>query len=127
MAVLTHEQQAFMRPMSRTGMPTHRARLTAVVGIDLDGHALMQERLIGDHAVQFGKGPLGVSRIGLSLLPGNGFRPLAVLLAPSGPSLGTLADMGQVLQTDKAMGVLFDDAGGNDMIGVLRSPVSPVH
>src|SRR6266446_6401853 len=123
MAVLTHEQQAVLGAVRFAGMPTHRAGFARRVGIDLDRHALMQEGFVGDHAVQFGKGPLGIGGIGLPLLPGNGFGPLPVLrYAPSGSSLGALTNVGQILQADEAVGVLADDAFGNDMISILLQP-----
>ena len=124
MAVLTHEQQSILGSVRFGRMPTHRTRLTAVVRIDLDGHRRVQERFVSNHAVQFRKGPLRVHSVTLTLLSGNGFHSLAVLLAPSGPSLGAFTDVGQVLQSDEAMRVLGDDACGDHMIGVLRSPVS---
>jgi hypothetical protein len=68
LAVLTDEQQSFVGTISRAGMPTRGTCLAAVVGNDLDRHRLLQQGLIGDHAMQFGKAPLGVGRIGLSLL-----------------------------------------------------------
>ena len=124
MAVLTHEEQAVLGAVRFAGMPTHRAGFARRVGIDFDRHALVQEGFVGDHAVQFGKGPLGVGGIGLPLLLGNRFGAFAVFLAPSCSSLGALTNMGQILQADEAVGVLIDDAFGNDMISILRSPVS---
>ena len=126
MAVLAHEEQAILGSIRLASMSTDRTSLTAVVRVDLDGHRRVQEGFVGNHAMQFRKGPFGVGGIGLPLLLGNGFGPFAVLLAPPGPSLGSLADVGQVLQSDEAMWVLVYDASRNDMIGVLRSPVSLV-
>ena len=124
MAVLTHEEQAVLGAVRFAGMPTHRAGFARIVRIYLDRHALMQEGFVGDHAVQFGKGPLGVGGIGLPLLRGHGLGATAVFLAPSCSSLGALTNVGQILQADQAVGVLGDDAFGNDMISILRSPVS---
>ena len=127
MAVLTHEQQAVLGTVRFGRMPTHRARLATVVGVDLDRHRRMQEGFVGNHAVQLGKGPFGVGGIGLPLLPGNGLGAAAVLrYASSGPPLRALANVGQVLQSDEAMRVLIDDAFGDHMSSVLRSPVSLV-
>ncbi len=56
MASLTHKQQAFIRPIGIAGMPTHRARLAGVVGIDFDGHTARKRRLVGDVGMQFSKG-----------------------------------------------------------------------
>ena len=124
MAILTHEEQPILGSVRFAGMPTHRAGFAGIVGVYLNGHAFMQERFVGDHAMQFGKGPLAVGGIGLPLLLGNRFGAFAVFLAPSGSSLGALTNVGQILQADEAVGVLADDAFGNDMIGILRSPVS---
>src|SRR5438128_8352621 len=100
MAVLTHEEQAVLRAVRFAGMPTDGACLTAVVGINLDGHRLVQECFIGNHTMQFSKGPLGIGGIGLPLLPGNRFGSLAVLLAPMGAPFGALTNVGQILQAD---------------------------
>ena len=125
MAVLTHEEQAVLRAVRFARMPTDGACLTAVVGINLDGHRLVQECFIGNHTMQFSKGPLGIGGIALPLLPGNRFGSLAVLLAPMGAPFGALTNVGQILQADQAVGVLVDDACGNDMIGVLLQPSLP--
>jgi hypothetical protein len=99
-------------------MSTHRTGLAGVVGIDLNGHRIVQQGCVGNHALQFGKGPFGVGGIGLSLL-------LACLFAFA--SDASFTDICQVFQTDQTVGVLFHNAFGDDMIGILRSPVSPVH
>jgi hypothetical protein len=117
MAVLTDEQQALVGPMSRAGMSTLGTRLAAVVGIDLDRHRLMQQGFIGNHALQLGKAPLGMGSIGLSLLLARRIPLLA---------FGSLTNIPQVFQPDQAVWVLLGNALGDDMIGVLRSPVSPV-
>ncbi len=98
MAILTDEQQSFLGPILRGGMPTCGACLAAVVRINLYRHALMQKGFIGNHALQFGKAPLGVSGIGTPLLFARtrAFLPLCAL-----------TDVFQVFQTDQAMRVLF--------------------
>jgi hypothetical protein len=88
MAVLTHKQQSVARPIGSRRMPTHRTRLTAVMGINLDSHTTCTKRLVGNHAMQFGKAPFRVGGIGLSLL-------LRGLLATA--SLRAFANMGQIL------------------------------
>jgi hypothetical protein len=118
MAILTDKQQALVGAISRTGMPTLGTCLATIVGIDLNSYTLMQEGLISDHAVQLGKAPLGISSIGFSLL----LRCLFAFL-----TFGSFSNMSQIFQADQAMWVLFNDALRDDMIGVLRSPVSPVH
>jgi len=55
----------------------------------------MQEGFISDHALQLGKGPLRISGIGFALL-GRG----TLAFAP----LGTLSDIGQVLQPIRLCG-----------------------
>jgi hypothetical protein len=117
-AILTDEQQPFVGTISRAGMSTLGTRLAAVVGIDLDRHTLLQERFIGNHAMQLCKAPLGVNGIRLALL-------LARLLALA--SFGSLTDVGQVFQTDEAVWVLLHNTLGDHVVSVLRSPVSPVH
>src|SRR6266446_878593 len=116
MAVLADKEQPTLGSVRFGGMPTHGTCLTAVVGIDFDGHRRVQECLVGDHAVQFSKGPLRVHTVTLTLLLGNGLRSLSVLFAPPGLPFGALANVGQVLQSDEAMRVLIDDACGDHMI-----------
>src|SRR5713226_899445 len=111
--VLAHEQESFVGTIGISSMPTHRARLARVVGINLDGHRSMQEGFIGNHALQFGKGPSGIGSVGLSLL----FARLFAMLAPR-----ALADVCQVLQPDQRMGISSDDALGDHMIGVGFQP-----
>jgi hypothetical protein len=118
MTVLTDEQQALVGPIAITGMSAHRAGFARVVCVYLDCHRTMQKRFVGNHALQLGKRPLGVGGIGTPLF-------LRRLLAPSAP--GSISDIGQVLQSDEAVWVLGYDALRDYMIGVLRSPVSPVH
>ncbi len=113
MTHLADKREARLRAVGISGVPTHRACFARVVGIDLDGHASSTHRFVGDHAVQFGKGPFGVGGIGLALLA-------AGLFAAS--ALRSFSDVGQVFQPDQAVGVLLDDAFGNDMIGVGFQP-----
>src|SRR5205085_6423674 len=96
-----------------TGMSTHRAGFARIVRVYLNSHTAVQEGFIGNHALQFGKGPFGVGRIRLVLL-------LARLLAMLAPC--ALSDVCQVLQTDKAMRMLVNDTLGDHMIGVLLQP-----
>src|SRR5712692_11079666 len=96
MTVLTDEEPAFAGTVGITGMSTHRARLARIVGVYLDGHASVQERLVGNHALQLSKRPFGVSRIGLALLAGRLFATLAT---------GSLSDVGQILHSNQCVGV----------------------
>src|SRR3989442_13915502 len=128
MAILTHEQQAVLGSIRFGSMSTDGTCLTAIVCIHLHGHAVVQQSFVGNHTMQFSKTPLRVRTIGLPLLSGNGFCPLPVLFAPSGPSLRALANVSQVLQSDETVGVLGDDACGDHMIGVLLQPsLSPAN
>src|SRR6266567_41983 len=96
LAVLTDKQESFVRAIDITGMSTHRACEATVVDIYLDCHAAMQERLIGNHALQLGKGPLGGGGVGLTLLAA-GFLAFA--------SLCPFTNVCQVFQADQAVGV----------------------
>src|SRR5438132_2448578 len=119
MTVLTDEQQAFVGAVGISSMPTHRARLAGVMGVYLDCHRPMQEGFIGDHAVQFGKGPFGRGSVGLSLLLA---RPLAMRASRA------LADVCQVFQPETRMGISRDDAFGDHMIGLLlQQSLSPTN
>src|SRR5438132_11757 len=119
MAVLTDKQETFLGPIGITGMSAHRASLARIMGIYLDRHRTVQEGFISNHAVQFGKRPLGVGGICFSLLA-------ACLLAFL--AFRSLSDVFQLFQADQRMGVSNDDAFGNDMIGVGFQPsLSPAH
>src|SRR5256712_6354185 len=113
MAVLTDKQQTFARAVFITSMSTYGASLARVVGIHLDDHRPIRKGFVGDHGLQFGKRPLRVGRIGFALFLGR----LLALLA-----FRTLADMGQIFQSDKTMWVSSHDAFGDHMIGVLLQP-----
>lgn len=116
MALLTDKEQPFVGTIGPTGMPTHRTCLRGVMSIDFDGHTPLSYRFVGNHRVQFGESPLGLPSVCFALL-------LASLLATSPP--GALADTGQVLQSNQAMGMSLHKALTHDMIGVLRSPSLP--
>src|SRR5579875_56581 len=112
-AILTDEQQPFVGSVLSSGMPTDGARLRGVVGIHLDGHTLMHDGFIGNQAMQLSKRPPGIGSIGLPLLLA---RPFAFA------SLGSFSNACQVFQSDQTVLVLFNDAFGNDMIGVGFQP-----
>src|SRR6266566_722199 len=67
--VLTDKQESLLGAIGITGMPAHRAGEATVVGVYLDRHTAMQERFIGKHAMQLGKGPFRMHCIGFALLP----------------------------------------------------------
>src|SRR5258708_5915061 len=114
--VLTDEKQAVLGPIPFTGMPTDRTSLARIMGIDFDGHTLLQEGLVGNHGVQFGKGPLGIDGIGPALL-------LARLLALM--PFGAFSNVGQVLQAKERMRMRAHESLTHDMIGVLLQPSLP--
>src|SRR6266568_3968067 len=117
--MLTDELQAFLGPISVTGISAHGASLARVVGVYLDCHRTVQECFVGNHAVQFSKRPFGVGGIGLALL----LRRFLALLAP-----GSLSDIGQVLQSNEAVWMSGHDALRDHMIGVLFQPsLSPAN
>jgi len=117
MTLLTHKEQAFPRTIVFGRMPTHGTGLTAIVGVHFDRHTAMQEGFMGNHAVQLGKRPLAVSGVRLALL-------LTRLFAFF--TSGTLSNVGQVLKANERMRIALNNPLTHDMIGILRSPVSPV-
>src|SRR5437588_11686984 len=113
MTVLADEHQALMGAIGIAGMSTHRASLAGVVGIHFDRHRTLQERFIGNHAVQLSKSPLGIGSVGTSLLLAH----LFAMLAPS-----ALADICQLFQSNQAVRVSGHDTLRDYMIGVLLQP-----
>ena len=118
MAVLTDKQQPFIGSIGIGGMTIHRACFARVVGIHLNSHRTMQERLIGDHAVQLSKAPFGEGCIGTALLSAGLFAPFAFC---------PFTDMGQVFQADEAMGGVGRRCVWTRHDWRLASTVSPVH
>src|SRR5579864_8180036 len=106
MAVLTDEQESFVGAIGITGMTTDRTRLACVVRVYIDSHRRVQERLVGNHTLQLRKGPLGIGRISPSLLEAS----FLALLTP-----GSLTNVCQIFQADKAVGVSKSDAFGDHM------------
>src|ERR1700693_25690 len=118
-AILTDKEQAVLRTVGITGMPTARTSLTGIMGINSDRHTSLQQSFVGNHALQFGKTPFGVGGVGFPLL----LRRLLALTA-----VCSLSDICQIFQTDKTVGVCVDDALGDHMIGVLLQPsLSPTN
>src|SRR2546421_3355095 len=113
MAVLTDKQEAMIGSIGLTGIATHGTGLTAVVGIHLESHRTHKCGFIGNHAMQLGKGPSGIDRIGLALFP-TGF------LART--SAGSCSDICQVFQSDECLWVCFHHAFRDDVISVLLQP-----
>src|SRR5712691_7998382 len=111
--MLTDEEQTLVGAISRAGMPTDGAGLTGIVGIHFDCHTLLQEGFIGNHGMQFSKGPLGVGGVGLALLLA---RTLA--LAPFGP----VSNVSQLFQADERMRIGARNLLTHNMVGVLLQP-----
>ncbi len=114
--MLTEEEQTLVGPIPFAGMPTDRAGLRGILRVNLDRHTLMQQRFVGDHGVQFSKGPLGIGDIGLSLLFARFFAP---------PSFRSVSDIGQVLQAQKRVRMSTHESLTHDMIGVGFQPSLP--
>src|SRR5260370_16462528 len=76
----------------------------------------MQKGFVGNHALQFSKGPPGAGGIGTPLLLRRFLASLATV---------SISDIGQVLQSDEAVWVLGHDALRDHMIGVLLQPSLP--
>src|SRR6266699_1497515 len=113
MTGLTDKQEALARTIILAGIAAHGASLTGIVGVHFDGHTAIQRGFVGDHGMQFGKGPLAMTGVGFALLAG---RFLAML------AFCALADVCQVLQATEGMWVLLHNALTHDMIGVLLQP-----
>ena len=109
MTLLADKHQPLVGAISLTGVSAHRATCARVVGIHFDSHRPMQERFVGNHALQLSKRPFGGSPIGLPLLLA---RFLAFLAS------GSLPNAGQIFQSNQTVRVAGHDALGDHMIGV---------
>jgi hypothetical protein len=116
--LLTDEEQARLGAIRPAGMPTDGTGLTAIVGVHFDGHTLMQEGFIGDHGVQFGKGPFAIGSISLALLLA---RTLA--LAPFGPvsNVSQVFMVGVLLQPSLSPSDHHQTAGGRTSAFFLKT------
>lgn len=116
MAPPTHEGQPLVGAVLRRGVPAARTRLAGQVSIDLHRQAPRLAGLVGEKAVQFGKGPrAGVAVRSPLLLRG----PLAA------PALRVLADMGQVFQADHAGRMRVHDSPTDPVVHSLLQPSLP--
>ena len=113
MTTLTHEEQALVRPVLRAGKTATRASLAGVVRIDFHSHALCQQGLVGEIAMQLGEGPLGSMVVCPPLL-------LAGCLAMR--ALGALTEVCQVFQSDDAVWVRVHNAMTDLVVAILLQP-----
>ena len=119
MATLTDKEQSLPRTVVLARVSAHGASLTRRVGIDFDRHRVSTRGFVGDHDMQFSKGPLALTGVCLTLFPG---RFLAMLADAS------LANVCQVLQANEGMWVLFHNTLTHSMIHVLlQSSLSFAH
>src|SRR5437773_6642884 len=74
---LTDKQETLARTILLAGIAAHGASLTGIVGVHFDGHTAIQRGFVGDHGMQLGKGPLGMTGVGFALLPARFLAMLA--------------------------------------------------
>src|SRR5579859_6600832 len=94
MTTLTDKEQALVRTIIFARIAALRARLTGKMRVYFDAHGASTGRFVGNHALQFSKGPLRSMLVRTALFDA-GF--LAML------AFGTFANIGQVLQPDHAV------------------------
>ena len=113
MATLADKEQALLRAIVLTGIPTHGASPDGVIRIDFHCHTTCTHRFVGNIAMQFSKGPFRGMSVCSSLFPGC----FLSMLAP-----GALTDMGQVFQADDAVWVAVHNAPTDLMVAILFQP-----
>ena len=59
MTTLTDKEQTLVRAIALPGITTFGTGLTGIMCIHFDAHGASASRFVGDHALQFSKGPLG--------------------------------------------------------------------
>src|SRR5258708_33994158 len=105
MTVLADEEQALVGTIGITGMSAPGTSLAGIVGVYFDRHRTAEQGFIRNHALQLGKRPFGVGRIGFPLLQTGLFAFLA---------FRSFSNACQVFQSDHAgrafcLGVLARD------------------
>src|SRR6266571_5434030 len=121
--VLADEQQPLLWAVAFVRVATQRTPLAGIVGIHLDGkRGPRQGGFVGDHAVQFSKGPLRGMAIGPARFLGDGFGALPVAFAPSPAPLCPLANAGEFFQTDQGVGVRLDNLFRDGVVGLPFQP-----
>src|SRR5712691_11942821 len=113
MATLADKDQSFVRTVRCVGISTHRACLTAKVGVHFHGHRACKCSFVSNVAMQFSKGPLRGMLVGPALL-------LARFL--SSFALRPFADVGQGFQADETVWVLLYNAATDLMVAILFQP-----
>ena len=113
MTVLADEEQALVGTIGITGMSAPGTSLAGIVGVYFDRHRTAEQGFIRNHALQLGKRPFGVGRIGFPLLQTGLFAFLA---------FRSFSNVCQMFQADHGLWVLCHDAFGDDVIGVLLQP-----
>ena len=113
MTTLTDKEQTLARAVLWRGIAAHGARLAGIVGVHFDRHAAMQSRFVGNHGMQLGKRPFGMTGVGFALLLGGLFAMFA---------FRTFTNVSQVLKPDEGVRVLLHNAFTHHVIGVLLQP-----
>src|SRR6266849_3045015 len=114
--MLTDKQEPFVRAIILAGMPTDRAGLRGIMGINRNRHTSMRESFLGDHALQFSKGPLRLADIGFPLLCAGFLASLA---------FGAVSNVGRVLKANERMRMGTHNPLTHDMISVGFQPSLP--
>lgn len=68
MTIQTAKEQAPRWAIVLIDIAAHGAQPAGIVGIYLDRHTVGKQGFVGNHALQLGKGPLGMSSVCFSLL-----------------------------------------------------------
>ena len=116
------EQQAFVGPIRIVNMPTDGASLRGVLGIDFDHLTATQHGFIGQHAMQFGKGPLRIHAVTLALLHRGTLKPCTVFAASMGSSFGSFSNVRQLFYSDEGMRILVHKTPGDRVVRVCFQP-----
>ena len=113
MTTLTDKEQTLVRAIALGGVTTLGTGLTGIVCIDFDAHGASASRFIGNHALQFSKGPRGSMVVRTALFDAGFLATLA---------FGAFANVAQVLQPDHALRIGVNHVLGNPMVGLQLQP-----
>src|ERR1051326_6918711 len=116
LALLTDKEQTGVFTILLAGEAALRACLAGIVGIHLDAETASERCFVGEAGVQFGKGPCGGMPIGAGRPCRDGHHPvaLAAILAP----LRSLANAGQMFQTNERVWMGIQDALTDRVVGI---------